>query len=33
MKPVRDYESVDDLECIYKITARDQYWVNPIADG
>jgi len=23
-EPVRDYESDDDLDCIYKITARDQ---------
>ena len=30
---VRDYESDDDLDCIYKITMRDQDWVNPIVDG
>ena len=32
-KPVHDYESDDDLDCIYKITARDQDWVNPTTDG
>ena len=31
--PVRNDESDDDLECIYKITIQDQYWVNPTADG
>lgn len=30
---VRDYESDDDLDCIYKITMRNQDWVNPTADG
>lgn len=31
-KPVHDYEkSDDDLDQIYKITAQDQDWVNPIA--
>ena len=29
---VHDYESDDDLDQIYKITTRDQYWVNPTAD-
>ena len=32
-EPVHDYESEDDQDCIYKITVRDQYWVNPTADG
>ena len=32
-EPVRDYESNDDLDSIYKITMRDQDWVNPTADG
>ena len=32
-EPVCDYESNDNLECIYKITVRDQDWVNPIVDG
>ena len=32
-KLVRDYESDDDLDCIYKITIRDQDWVNPTVDG
>lgn len=32
-EPVRDYESDDNLDCIYKITTRDQDWVNPTADG
>jgi len=30
---VRDYESEDDIDCIYKIIARDQDWVNPTVDG
>lgn len=30
---VGDYERNDDLDCIYKIIARDQDWVNPTADG
>jgi len=25
IEPVRDYESDDDLDCIYKITTQDQY--------
>jgi len=33
IEPVYDYESDDDLDCIYKIIARDQDWVNPTADG
>jgi len=32
-KKVRDYESDDDLDQIYKITVRDQGWVNLTADG
>ena len=32
-EPVRDYESDDDLDYIYKITMRDQDWVNPTTDG
>jgi len=33
-EPVRDYEeSDDDLDQNYKITTRDQYWANPMADG
>lgn len=32
-EPVRDYESDDDLDCIYKITAWEKDWVNPTADG
>jgi len=32
-EPVHDYESDDDLDCIYKITVRNQDWVNPIVDG
>lgn len=31
-KLVRDDKSDDELECIYKITAQEQYWVNPTAD-
>ena len=30
---VRDYESDDDLDYIYKIIVRDQDWVNPTTDG
>ena len=32
-KPVRDYDNDDDLDCIYKITKKEQYWVNPTVDG
>jgi len=32
-EPVHDYKSDYDLNCIYKITVRDQDWVNLIADG
>lgn len=32
-KPMRDYESNDDLDCIYKITVHEQDWVNPTADA
>lgn len=32
-EPVCDYESDDDLDCIYKITMLDQDWVNPTTDG
>ena len=33
-KPVRNYEkSDDDLDQIYKITLRDQDWVNSTTDG
>ena len=32
-EPVCDYESDDDLDCIYKITTQNQDWVNPITDG
>lgn len=32
-EPVRDYESDDDLDYIYKLTTRDQDWVNPTMDG
>ena len=30
---VHDYESNENLDCIYKITAPEQDWVNPNADG
>lgn len=33
MEPVHDYGSDDDLDCIYKLTTRDQDWVNPTMDG
>jgi len=32
-EPVQNYESDENLDCIYKITAPDQDWLNPIADG
>lgn len=32
-EPVRDYESNEDLDCIYKITTRDQDLVILTADG
>lgn len=32
-EPVRHYECNDDLDSIYKITERDQDWVNLIVDG
>ena len=32
-EPVCDNESDDDLDCIYKITAKEQDWVNPTAGG
>ena len=30
---VCDYDSGDDLDCIYKITAREQDWVNATTNG
>jgi len=30
---VRDYESDDDLDYIYKIMAQEKDWVNPTVDG
>lgn len=30
---MHDYESDDDLHCIYKITAQEKDWVNPTVDG
>lgn len=34
MEPVHIYDSEnDDLDCIYKITAWEQDWVNPTVDG
>ena len=32
-EPVHDYENDDDLDYNYKITARDQDWLNPTTDG
>ena len=32
-EPVRDDDSDDDLDCIYKITTWEQDWVNTTADG
>ena len=32
-EPVCDYESDDDIDCIYNITTRDQDWVNSTVDG
>ena len=33
IEPIHDYESDDDLDCIYKIIVQDQDWVNPTMDG
>jgi len=33
IEPACDYESNDDLDCIYKITTQYQDWVNPTTDG
>ena len=30
---MRDEDSDDDLDCIYKITVQEQDWVNPTANG
>lgn len=30
---VCDYESDNELDYIYKITTREQDWVNPTVDG
>lgn len=30
---VRDENSDDDLDCIYKITTQEEDWVNPIIYG
>jgi len=32
-EPICDYESDDNLDCIYKIKMRDQDWLNPTMDG
>ena len=32
-EPVRDYDSNNDLDCIYKKTTWEKDWVNPTADG
>ena len=32
-EPVRDDDSDDDLDCIYKITAQEEDWVNLTTDG
>lgn len=32
-EPVRDNESDDKMDCIYKITTQDQDWVNSTVDG
>ena len=32
-EPVRDYESDDELDCIYMITAREKDWVNLTVNG
>jgi len=32
-EPMCDDESNDDLDYIYKITTREQDWVNPTVDG
>lgn len=30
---MRDDDSDDDIDCIYKITTREEDWVNPTANG
>lgn len=32
-EPLCDNNSDDDLDCIYKITTREEYCVNPIING
>ena len=32
-EPVHDDDSDDNLDCIYKITVREEGWVNLIVDG
>ena len=32
-EPVHDDDNDDDLDCIDKITAQGEDWVNPTADG
>ena len=32
-EPIHDYKEEDDLDQIYKITARDEDWINPTVDG
>lgn len=27
------YSEEEDVDHIYKLTAQDDYWINPIADG
>lgn len=33
MEPMHNYDSDDDLECIYKIIGLEKDWVNPTANG
>ena len=32
-EPDHDYEEDDDLDQIYKITTRDEDWINPTMNG
>lgn len=33
IEPLHDYDSDDNLDCIYKITEQEKDWVNPTVDG
>ena len=33
IEPVRDEYGDEDIDHIYKLTTRDEDWINPTADG